>query len=291
MRSEKEMMNLIVKTAVEDDRIRGAYISGSRVNPNVPRDIFQDYDVVYLVRETEPFRKDRGWIDRFGERLYMQYPEDSFDYTSDVNHCYGWLMQLADGNRLDLHVCTMEGTMRSLEDEKIYKILLDKDGLLPPQTELSDRGYWVQKPTQGQFSDTCNEFWWCLNNVAKGLWRGEVLYAMDMINFNIRPMLRRLMEWRIGMGSNFSVSVGKSAKYMKQYVPAAVYEQYLKTYSPAETEAMWNSVLVMCDLFQQTAVEISESLGFAYDLIEAKNSRSHLEHVKKLPGNAKEIYD
>mgnify|MGYP000282039259 CR=1 FL=1 len=69
MRSEKEMLDLIIKTAEEDPRVRAAYLEGSRVNPNVPKDIFQDYDVVYVVNETKSFREDRQWIDRFGERL------------------------------------------------------------------------------------------------------------------------------------------------------------------------------------------------------------------------------
>ena len=87
MRSEKEMLDLIIKTAEEDPRVRAAYLEGSRVNPNVPKDIFQDYDVVYVVNETKSFREDRQWIDRFGERLFMQYPEDSIYFSSDVENC------------------------------------------------------------------------------------------------------------------------------------------------------------------------------------------------------------
>lgn len=40
MRSEKEMLELIRNTALEDDCIRAAWLEGSRANPNVPRDIF-----------------------------------------------------------------------------------------------------------------------------------------------------------------------------------------------------------------------------------------------------------
>ena len=80
MRGEKEMMDLIRRTAEEDERIRGAYLGGSRCNANSQRDIFQDYDVAYLVGETDSFQKDPHWIDRFGERLYMQYPEDGVYY-------------------------------------------------------------------------------------------------------------------------------------------------------------------------------------------------------------------
>ena len=77
MRSEKEMMELILSVARKDERIRAVYMNGSRTNPNVKKDIFQDYDIVYVVKENRPFYEDERWIDRFGERLYMQCPEKS----------------------------------------------------------------------------------------------------------------------------------------------------------------------------------------------------------------------
>ncbi|MDE7212570.1 MAG: aminoglycoside 6-adenylyltransferase, partial [Lachnospiraceae bacterium] len=73
MRTEQEMYDLILKVAREDEKIRAVYLDGSRTNPNAPKDIFQDYDVVYVVRETADFIKDRDWVSRmFGEILYMQ---------------------------------------------------------------------------------------------------------------------------------------------------------------------------------------------------------------------------
>lgn len=91
MRKEQEMLDLILDVAKKDDRIRAVVMNGSRTNPNVIRDIFQDYDIVYVVNETNSFREDKHWIDQFGERLYMQYPEDNSYYQSDVENCYGWL--------------------------------------------------------------------------------------------------------------------------------------------------------------------------------------------------------
>lgn len=46
MRTEAEMYRLILEKARADERIRAVYMNGSRTNPNVPKDIFQDYDVV-----------------------------------------------------------------------------------------------------------------------------------------------------------------------------------------------------------------------------------------------------
>ena len=287
MRSEKEMLELLTDVARKDDRIRAAYLEGSRANQAVPRDIFQDYDVGYLVTDTKPFREDRSWIDQFGERLYMQYPEECGDSPSDVENCYGWLIQFTDGNRLDLHVHTPAEALRNLE---LYITLIDKDHLLPQQQMVSDERYWVKRPTDKKFHDTCNEFWWCLNNVAKGLWRDELPYVMDMLNDPVRPMLRRLLEWKAGIATDFSASMGKSGKYLKNHLPAPVYDAYLRTYPEARTDDIWDAVYTLCDLFQETAVEVSEKLGLPYDFTEAENSYGYLKHIRALPPNATEIY-
>lgn len=41
MRTEKEMYDLILDIAKNDERIRAIYLNGSRTNPNVPKDIFK----------------------------------------------------------------------------------------------------------------------------------------------------------------------------------------------------------------------------------------------------------
>lgn len=46
MRSEKEMFDLILKVAKEDERVRAVYMNGSRTNPNgasILKTIFQNH--------------------------------------------------------------------------------------------------------------------------------------------------------------------------------------------------------------------------------------------------------
>ena len=108
MRNEKEMYDMLLKIAQDDARIKAVYMNGSRTNKNVPKDIFQDYDVVYVVNETKPFIDDKEWINKFGDIWYMQYPDEHPDFPSDKENFYGWLMQFRDGNRIDLHVESVE---------------------------------------------------------------------------------------------------------------------------------------------------------------------------------------
>ncbi len=290
MRSEKEMFNLILNIANEDRRIRGVILNGSRTNPNAIKDIFQDYDILYVVEDTNPFRKEKDWINQFGEVLYMQYPEESSYYEGDVENCYGWLIQFTDGNRLDLHVCTLAYALKEINEEGLYKILLDKDNSLPVNTEETDKYYWVKRPTEAQFLDTCNEYWWCLNNVAKGLWREEIPYVMDILNYNLRPCLLRLLEWEIGLKTNFSVSVGKSGKYMYRWLEKEQWNKFLETYSSGNIKDIWRTVFIMCDLFNDIAKDISSKMSIQYNQTEANNSFKFLRDVYILPKDAKEIY-
>lgn len=290
MRSEQEMMDLILSVAKEDARIRAVYMNGSRTNPNAPRDIFQDYDIVYVVEETESFRSDKTWIDRFGERLYMQLPEENVFYPSEIHSCYGWLIQFSDGNRLDLHVSTLEHVLKEIQGDRLCKILLDKDDCLPVMPEATDEEFWVQRPTERQFLDTCNEFWWCLNNVAKGLWREEISYVMDMINHVVRPQLIRLLEWKIGFDTEFSVSIGKSGKYMDKWLDEEIWQLFLKTYSSGKIDEIWDAVFIMCDLFNVVAREISGRMAVSYNQDEADNSLKFLRDVRLLPKEATSIY-
>lgn len=285
MRNEQEMFNLILNVAKSDKRIRAVFMNGSRTNPNAVKDIFQDYDIVYVVEETKSFREQSSWIDQFGERLYMQYPDEN-----DVDNSYGWLIQFTDGNRLDLHVCTLSYVLKEIEQDRLCRILLDKDKCLPNMPESTDKDYWVKKPTEHNFFDTCNEFWWCLNNVAKGLWRGEIPYVMDMLNYCVRPQLIRLMEWNIGFDTNFTVSAGKSGKYMYRWLEKQTWNTFLQTYPSGEVESIWKSVFIMCDLFNDIAKNVSCSMDIKYNQMEADNSLKFLKDVHVLPKNAKEIY-
>ncbi|SHH79449.1 aminoglycoside 6-adenylyltransferase [Virgibacillus chiguensis] len=75
MRTEHEMMQLIMQTAQQGERIRAVVLNGSRANPNVEKDMFQDFDIVYVVNNMASFTSNHSWVDVFGDRIMMQMPE------------------------------------------------------------------------------------------------------------------------------------------------------------------------------------------------------------------------
>ncbi|MCM3727959.1 aminoglycoside 6-adenylyltransferase [Neobacillus cucumis] len=293
MRTEKEMYELIMGIAQKDERIRAIYMNGSRTNPNAPKDIFQDYDMVFVVTETASFINEVNWIDIFGELIMIQEP-DKMDQLAgkeaDFDKSYGYLMLFQDGNRVDLHIETKEKMLENYKNDPLTKPLLDKDNILPSIPAPSDQDYWTKKPSEQGFLNDCNDFWWCLQNVAKGIWRDELPYAKQMFEMYIRPRLAKMAAWWIGMKHDFQVSPGKMGKYFKQYLPESYWGMYEQTYSDHDYEDFWDSIFVTCHLFRALAKEVADQLLFTYQDQDDINMTQYLQHIRQLPADAKSIF-
>ncbi len=79
MRTEKQMIDIILNYAKENEHVRAVYMNGSRANPNIEKDKYQDFDIVYVADNTAPPFNDKKWIESFGEIAVLQEP--------DLNDC------------------------------------------------------------------------------------------------------------------------------------------------------------------------------------------------------------
>jgi aminoglycoside 6-adenylyltransferase len=289
MRSEQEMLDLILETARNDEHIRAVIMNGSRANPNAPRDPFQDFDVVYVVTDAAAFRNNYEWIQRFGELMILQEPDEMQDPPPNDDAGFAYLMQFTDGNRIDLGIYPLR-CLDQLKKDSLTLLLLDKDSILGPIPPASESDYLPKQPTAKAFADCCNEFWWVSPYVAKGLWRQEITYAKCMLDEVVRAELMKMLTWHIGIKTRFLKNPGKLGKYFKQYLGPELWELLLRTYSDASYDHTWEALYTMCDLFRIAALHVAEHSGFDYPQGDDERVSAHLRHVRCLPRDAKEIY-
>ena len=277
MRSEREIFKLILAVAEKDERIRAVILNGSRANSKIERDRYQDYDIVFFVKDLESFGEDLHWIDVFGERIIMQMPNTmQIDDEPQIQNDDGitYLMLFSDTNRIDLNLIKVEN--RDEYRDSLTEILLDKDRQNPVGAEPSDKDYWVKRPTQKQFLDCCNEFWWVSTYVVKGLRRNEIIYAKDMLDNPVRKMFMRMLGWYIGVNTDFSVNIGQSNKYMKNYVDAGLWNKIIMTYSDANEQNIRRSLREMINIFHEKGMLVATRLGFKYNREESYKVRKYL---------------
>ena len=173
MRSEREMYQLILGYAQQDPRVRGVILNGSRANPTAKLDQFRDYDIVYLVTDVAPF-KEGDISPAFGEVLVMQRTDENQLFHEHFPRLAIYLMQFADGNRIDLTIAPVEDYRPYCFDDKLSVVLLDKDGFLPHLPPPDESTHAVERPSAQVFQECRNEFWWTAPYMSKGLWRGQL---------------------------------------------------------------------------------------------------------------------
>lgn len=276
MRTPEDMLKLILSVAEADENIRGVMLMGSRANSDCPADVYQDFDIVYFVREVAPYWDNMSWIENcFGRPALVQKPESMSLIPPDGDGSYVYLMLFHDGNRIDLQITADP----YIDDGEPAKILLDKDHNLP-EIRIHKDFWYVRKPDQKRFSDCCNEFHWCLNNVAKGIARQELSYAMNQHNRYVRDMLMLMLEWYIGAEHDFSISAGKNGKYFRRLLPKNLYERFTQTYSDADYGHMWDAAFEMLYLFGDAARHVAERLAFIYDEAEEQGIENYMRQVR-----------
>ena len=280
MRSEIEMMDLIVGAARADRNVRAVVMNGSRVNPNAKKDMFQDYDVVYYVRSVEAFKRDGGAPERFGEIMIMQTPEDMGDPPPVGDGHYVYLMQFADGNRIDLSIVPVD-RIGEVGEDSLTRVLVDKDELIGSLPPPSEKSYLPTKPNAKAFDDCCNEFWWVSPYVAKGLWREELTYAKHVLDTYVRSQLMKMLSWYAGDKTNYEKSTGKAGKNLRFLIEPALYDELKSTYADAEFSNIWDSLLCMGRLFRTTGRVVAAQHDFAYPERDDAAVTDYLERIRQ----------
>jgi aminoglycoside 6-adenylyltransferase len=279
MRSETEIKNLITGFANNDTRIRAVLLNGSRANPDIAPDKFRDFDIVFIVNDLNSFIIDHSWTNIFGDKIIWQLPGEMMFGNDEKTIGFGYLMLFSDQNRIDLTLFPISKFESEFKVDSLTTVWIDKDTLFPNINEPCNKDYLIGKPTQKEFSDTCNEFWWVSTYVAKGLAREEIIYAKAILETVVRPMFIKLIEWKIGSENNFSVSIGKAGKFIERYLNETDYLKVLATYADAGIQDNWESVFLMTDLFAQFANDFSMQQKFDYNKSEQQNVIGYLRQL------------
>ncbi|MDP7144549.1 MAG: aminoglycoside 6-adenylyltransferase [Pseudomonadales bacterium] len=290
-RTEKEMLALIIGFANVDDRVRTVLMNGSRANPNVVKDPFQDYDVANFVTDVEPFRDEAYVLPHFGEAIVVEQPLIGPWPPADADGSYhNYNMQLVDGNRIDLsffHVDTLNDRLT----DSLTEVLLDKDGVIPSLPPANESSYFITEPTRQLYDGCCTGFFFALgSHIPKTIWRKN----LPLLKFHTEAWLREsvvmMLGWEIGIRTGWEKSLGSKGKYLERHLAPDVWNEYKSTYVDSDYDRLWESLFLFYRIFKKSAEFVAERRGFYFPQEKAANVLAFLEHVRTLPADARRIY-
>jgi len=282
LRCEEQVLKQIIEFASKEDRVRAVMLNGSRLNINAPKDIMQDYDIVFFINRIEnmSYKIDKSWVKQFGDLVIVQ--QNNFDDGS-----YIFLMQFKDGVRIDLRFNAIEGLNLAVGEDSLSKILLDKDNIADKIPEPNDRIYFVKKPTEKEWGSVINNLWWIQTYVAKGIWRDELPYVKYMYDVIFMDDIRKLLSWHIGLQYDWQVNVGKCGKWFKRLLRKDLYDEYISIYSSTDYYDIWQKLLKAGALIRKIGMELSDMVSYTYPMEYDINVSEFIRKIKELPNEAR----
>ena len=273
MRTDTEMMNMILQIA-DTLEVEAIALSGSRTNPQVPKDEFQDYDVVYIVENLNDLLSDLSWLDQFGMRLIEQH--------NVLGHRRLYLMLFEDENRIDLTLCPKEYIQEWVDSEANFEVIKDDKGLFEAYQPNSKR-YWTCPPTEEEFAASCNEFWWVSAYVVKAIRRNQLIYATDHLYGICQQELLKVLAWQLASDKG-AVNIGKNYKYLFHYLPTEKEKEFSALLNLSSIEKVSQSLFATMNVFDREAKSLAQEMGFAYDQEVAEKMMRYAK--EKLPNHS-----
>jgi len=278
MRTQEAILDLIIEFAKMDPNIQAVTMNGSRVNKNSICDEYSDFDIQYIVNDIERYIIDKKWIGFFGDPLITQEPEDWFshEYNHESKNQYPFLIQFHDGNRIDLTFVHRDKLSQFNAEIEPRKILLNKNSELLIDEISETSSFDIAKPSAKEFSNIVNEFLWLSLYVLKGIRRNEIPYAKEFFDRYEIDLLCKVVSWKIGIRNGFGTSLGKSYKYLKNYLSEDEMARFTGIYPNGTAADIYKKLLDMMDLFQETAVYVAQNLNFELDNDQITNIRKYI---------------
>lgn len=290
-RTEKEIFDLIRKFAEADNRIRVVILNGSRANPNIQKDIFQDYDIACFVTDVEPYLIENDIVPHFGETIIVEQPNLGPWPPDDADGSYhNYNMQLLDGNRIDLTFFCIEKLVEQCKDS-LSKVLIDKDKLCLNLPSASESSYFISEPSNVKFKGCCDAFFFAIgSHIPKTIWRKQLPLLKSYLEGWLREPVQLMLSWEIGIKTGFSKSIGAKGKYLERFLEPEKWEKYLRTYVDSDYENIWDSIFLFYEIFVESATIVAKEYNFIFPEENASKVLSFLKHVRDLSDKAESIY-
>lgn len=281
------MLNKIINWAQSDDAIRTMLLVGSRARNAERVDAFSDFDLALFVTDPQKYITDDGWM-RGIDEVWVYIPEkvcvDGKDYPTR-------LVIFKDGLKVDFAFYSIDVIKKLTQQKELpaqyslgYKILLDKDNLTTGMKAPIFKIPASQKPSQQEFENLVNEFFFETYHVAKHLCRNDLWHA-KFRDWTTKELLLRMIEWHEKAMHGWDLDTCQHGKRMQEWAGKETLDALSNCFAHFDAGDSWKALIVTINLFRRLAMDTAEHLGYNYPMGADKNITMFVQKVmeQKLP--------
>jgi aminoglycoside 6-adenylyltransferase len=121
-----------------------------------------------------------------------------------------------------------------------------------------------QPPTQNQFLNLVNDFWYHAVWVAKKLRRGELWTAKQCCDSYMKRALLTMIEWHASAASGWSADTWHNGRFLEQWADPRAVDGLRDAFAHYDAADVRRALLASMDLFRWLATETAGRLGYPY---------------------------
>lgn len=248
--------------------MRLAIVLGSRARTVMPADEWSDLDIVFVVENPSLYLDSTDWLNNI-DNVKILFLEPTaigggterrvlFECGLDVDFSF-------------LSEAQMKQEIQGKPDPGVlqiygrgYRVLFDKDKIVPPLWQLPEVPVTLRLLTPGEFSEVANDFWYHAIWTAKKLRRGELWTALRCCDFYMKRLLLRVVECYAQIQHGGHYDTWYDGRFLERWADPHVVKGLRNAFARYSREDIKQALLATMDLFRWVTREIAGRGGYLY---------------------------
>jgi aminoglycoside 6-adenylyltransferase len=158
------------------------------------------------------------------------------------------------------------------------RVLVDKDGMFKHLLAAAPVEP-PQPPTQTQFLQVVNDFWYHAVWTAKHLRRGELWWAKSGCDMHMKGLLRQMMEWHARALKGQDHDTWMRGRFLEEWADPRAVAGLRKAFAHYDEDDVWDALLATMALFEWLSVEAGERLGYTCPAFGIERARELVQRL------------
>ncbi len=278
MRTIQQAIDQVKTLTYNNKHIRALIFQGSLIMPHPKIDAFTDIDPLFIVDDLNMFINDESWIELFGTPIARF--NDKID-ISQGGECYTRLMIMDDHFKIDASFMHVKDA-RFANNFLLYKIIIDKDNVVPKPSFNDASAFYVNKPSQETYVKTIQTFFFDTSYVIKSLRRGEFFFTRHMYHV-LNQKLKKLLSWYVGIFNDFNINIGSEGRYLFDMLDKKTRAMLLETFAGKTMDDNFKALDAYVNLVGHLGRTIEKHLGYPYPYQTEKDMIRYIEEATCRP--------
>ena len=273
----EQLIERFIRWAAGQDDIRAALILGSRARiDNRPADEWSDLDLAMIVTNPDRYISTADWVENIGTPwlTFIEPTADGRGLERRVLFEGGLDVDFAVMPAAMIEQMAAHGVPPDVADvlRRGMRLLLDKDGVFGQLSLSSAEQQLPQPPTEAEFLEAVNDFWYHAVWTAKHLRRGELWWAKSGCDNSLKRLLLTMMEWHARATQGRQHDTWMRGRFLEKWVDPRVLPELRRAFAHYNEADVWQALFATMGLFRWLAVETADQSGCTYPAFAAERA-------------------